>query len=116
MIQIGKRIKGLRQEKHWSQSDVAARLGISVAAFSKIETDVTDVSLSRVADIADIFGITLAELLLPDEMHTSKYSDDLKTAKETIEAQINKIVILQEYIITLYEEIHKTKTRLLTDN
>lgn len=85
MLEIGKRIKSLRQKRQWSQGDVATRLDISVAAFSKIETDVTDVSISRLEQLAAIFEITLAEFLLPQEDHGPQYVDELKKAKETIE-------------------------------
>ena len=55
MQDLGKKIKMLRQQNGWSQGDVAKRLDISVPAFSKIETGVTDINLSRLEQIVTIF-------------------------------------------------------------
>jgi len=60
---VGQGIKMLRQKHGWTQEDVANRLGISIPALSKIETGVTDVNLSRLEQIADIYEITLLQLL-----------------------------------------------------
>jgi len=109
MLEIGKKIKALRQKKGWSQLETAEKLGISVPAFSKIETDVTDVNVSRLAQISDLFGVHISEMFLGDADESPEAQDEMKKAKETIEAQAAKISHLQEYIITLYEELHKTK-------
>lgn len=109
MLEIGKKIKSLRQIKGWSQAEIAEMLNISVPAFSKIETDITDINVSRLKQIADLFGVPITEMLTSGTIENVKYNDELKTAKETIDAQALKISHLQEYIITLYEELHKTK-------
>lgn len=109
MLEIGKKIKALRQKKGWSQVDVAEMLGISVPAFSKIETDITDVNVSRLAQIADIFEVHISTMFLDEETESKESEDELKKAKDTIETQAAKISHLQEYIITLYEELHKVK-------
>ena len=106
MLEIGKRIKALRQKKGWSQVDAAESLGISVPAFSKIETDVTDVSISRLVQITDVFNVHISHMFVEEDLESI---DELKKAKVTIEAQAAKISHLQEYIITLYEELIKAK-------
>src|ERR1700753_2506230 len=60
---IGKNIRTFRHQHGWSQEDVANRLGISIPAFSKIETGVTDINLSRLEQIADIYEIDVAQIL-----------------------------------------------------
>lgn len=109
MLKLGKKIRTLRQQRGWPQSDVAQKLGISVAAFSKIETDVTDISLSRLQQLAEVFGETLVQLILPENELFEEEINALKKAKETIERQQSKIVNLQEYVITLYEELHQVR-------
>jgi transcriptional regulator with XRE-family HTH domain len=42
---IGKNIRTLRQKHGWSQGQVASRLHISIPAFSKIETGITDINI-----------------------------------------------------------------------
>ena len=56
MNTLGKKIRLLRHQKGWSQEDVAKRLDISIPAFSKIETGITDVNLSRLNQIAKLFN------------------------------------------------------------
>src|SRR3954465_9830929 len=60
---VGMNIRTLRHEHGWSQEDVANRLGISIPAFSKIETGVTDINLSRLEQIANIFEVSVVNLL-----------------------------------------------------
>lgn len=109
MLAIGKKIKSLRQQKGWSQSEIAEMLNISVPAFSKIETDITDLNISRLKQIAEVFNVPVVELLSESSAPGAEYVDELKKAKETISAQSEKINKLQEYVITLYEELHKVK-------
>ena len=47
MKTLGKKIRLLRHQKGWSQEDVAKRLDISIPAFSKIETGITDWKFAR---------------------------------------------------------------------
>lgn len=108
MFEIGKRIKTLRQQKGWSQSDIAKLLNISVPAFSKIESDITDVNISRLNQIAETFGVPVIDLISTQvEPPSQSLLDELKEAKDTIAVQSAKINQLQEYIITLYEQLHK---------
>ena len=109
MESLGKKIKALRQQKDWLQGDVAKKLNISIPAFSKIESDITDINISRLKQIAEIFDVELVELLSDGVNLTSEYVDELKKAKEIIETQDAKINKLQEYIIRLYEELHTVK-------
>lgn len=109
MDSIGKRIKALRQQKDWLQGDVAKKLNISVPAFSKIESDITDINISRLREIATIFGVEMTDLLSNNSNPSKEYVDELKKTKEIVEAQDAKINKLQEYIIRLYEELHTLK-------
>jgi len=111
MFEIGKRIKTLRQQRDWSQSDIAKLLNISVPAFSKIESDVTDVNISRLNQIAETFGVPVIDLISTQVEPSQSLLDEFKEAKNTIAAQSAKINQLQEYIITLYEQLHKKHTQ-----
>lgn len=63
MNKVGKKIRLLRHQKGWSQQDVAKKLGISIPAFSKMETGITDLNLSRLIQIAKLFNFTAVQLL-----------------------------------------------------
>lgn len=114
MLEIGKKIKTLRQLKGWSQAEIAEMLKISVPAFSKIETDITDINISRLKQIADIFGVPITDMFSVENVENVKNIDELKIARETIEMQAAKVSHLQEYIITLYEQLHKNQQTLVS--
>src|ERR1700709_503179 len=60
---VGQSIKILRIKNGWNQEYIANRLGISMPALYKIDTGVTDVNLSRLEQIANIYEVTLAQLV-----------------------------------------------------
>lgn len=62
-MQLHEKIKSLRRSKGWSQEQVAERLSMSASAYGSIERGETDVSFSRLQQIAKIFEIDLSSLL-----------------------------------------------------
>ena len=64
---LGTRIRLLRHQKNWNQDYVAERLHLSTPAYSKIETGVTDVNLSRLQQISTLFELTVTQLLSFEE-------------------------------------------------
>ncbi|WP_093011314.1 helix-turn-helix transcriptional regulator [Sphingobium sp. YR768] len=60
------RLKVLRAERDWSQSDLAAQLGISRQSVNAIETGKYDPSLPLAFRIADLFGLTIEAIFLCD--------------------------------------------------
>jgi len=58
-MQIGDNIKEIREiEKNYKRSYIAERLGISTRAYSNIENNITDITLQRLEEIADILECT----------------------------------------------------------
>ena len=76
MNSIGKNIRLLRHTKGWSQEDIAKRLDISVPAFSKIETGMTNVNLSRIEQIAILFELSAVQLIAFDDTTDQKFADE----------------------------------------
>jgi transcriptional regulator with XRE-family HTH domain len=106
MINIGKNIRQLRQKKGWSQGDVAQRLKISIPAFSKIETGVTDVNFSRLDQISRIFGMSPLELLSLGFVKLDEIDyEKIEELKAKVAEQEEEIIKLQKRVIDLYEEI-----------
>lgn len=60
---IGNKIRSIRTLKELSQENVAEMLSISVTAYSKIERGETDVQLSRLSQIANVFKVSIEEIL-----------------------------------------------------
>lgn len=61
-MQLHEKIRFIRQLKGWSQEEMAYRLNMSNSGYGSIERGETDVNLSRLEEIASIFGMDLAEL------------------------------------------------------
>jgi len=57
------KIRFMRQSKHWSQEDMADKLGMSVAGYAKIEQGKTDANFSKLEQIASVFDMDIVELL-----------------------------------------------------
>ncbi|MCI4591653.1 helix-turn-helix transcriptional regulator [Sphingobium sp. BYY-5] len=60
------RLKILRAERDWNQSDLAVRLGVSRQSINAIETGKYDPSLPLAFRIADLFGLAIEEIFLRD--------------------------------------------------
>lgn len=110
MNHVGKNIKTLRKQKRWTQKEVAEKLGVSVPAFSKMETGMTDLNLSRLNQIAGLFIITPAELL--SEGMIDKSATNLRTLnhlKTLLSSKEAEIIRLQNKIIQLYETVRASR-------
>ena len=60
------RLKVLRAERDWSQSDLAARLDVSRQSVNAIETGKYDPSLPLAFRIASVFGLPIEEIFSND--------------------------------------------------
>ena len=105
MKTLGKKIRLLRHQKGCSQEDVAKRLDISIPAFSKIETGVTDINLSRLEQIANIFEINVAQILVIDSEEIDLTPSNLSIAQKKLLDRESEIANLQRKVILLYEEL-----------
>jgi transcriptional regulator with XRE-family HTH domain len=106
---IGKNIRTLRHQHGWSQEDVANRLGISIPAFSKIETGVTDINLSRLEQIANIYEIDVVQILALDTENVEQQPSNLSIMQKRLVDREAEIVNLQRKVILLYEELRNKK-------
>jgi len=60
------RLREFRATRRWSQADLADRCGVSRQAINAIETERYDPSLPLAFTIADVLGLTIEEIFLPD--------------------------------------------------
>lgn len=60
-------IRSLREERDWSQKDMAEKLEMSVNGYAKIERGETGISIVRLEQIAAVLDIDLHELLPSNE-------------------------------------------------
>lgn len=63
MANIGKRVARLREEKGWSQLELAQRMEVDNSVISKIEKETRKVSSDELDRFATIFGVSADTLL-----------------------------------------------------
>jgi transcriptional regulator with XRE-family HTH domain len=110
MKSLGKKIRLLRHQKSWSQEDVAKRLDISIPAFSKIETSITDINLSRLEQIATLFEMSVVQLLtFSDTEQDQKFVSELEVMNQKLVDRETEVINLQKKVIELFEELRHSK-------
>ncbi|WP_293956081.1 MULTISPECIES: helix-turn-helix domain-containing protein [unclassified Sphingobacterium] len=113
MKTLGKKIRLLRQQKGWTQQDVAKKLDVSIPAFSKMETGITDLNLSRLNQIAKLFNLTLLQLVSNSDTDDVKdYTNEISILNKQLQQKDDQIIQLRKKIIELYEQIEKDNPRL----
>jgi transcriptional regulator with XRE-family HTH domain len=108
-----KKLKDLRNERKWSQEYLAYRLGVSAPSISKIESGITNVTLSSIKQIAVIFELPMVELLRTERDGPNNVLNDasqLVNLKERLCMRETEITILQRKVIELYEELQVNTT------
>lgn len=79
-------IRELREERHWTQEQMAEKLGLTRNGYAKIETGKSTPSLERLDEIASLFGVKLFELLKLDDIEKLRliiaHKDELLNQKD----------------------------------
>jgi transcriptional regulator with XRE-family HTH domain len=103
---IGKNIRTLRQKQGWSQGQAASRLEISIPAFSKIETDITDINISRLKELAMLFQVNIFDIIYGSSYNPITASiDELNHCKVELAKAHQEIMKLQKRLIRLFDEL-----------
>jgi len=84
---IGNRIRHLRQLKNLSQMELAEKVGVSFQQIQKYESGKSEITLSRLNDIAEALNISPAEILsdevlLPAKETSPQYERGDKKGKQ----------------------------------
>lgn len=108
---VGGNIRTHRRDRGWNQECVANKLGISIPALSKIESGSTDINLSRLEQIANIYEIAVTDLFSTDEVVQIPSPSPLKFTKleNSLKDSTEHIMLLQQRLIMLYEELEEKR-------
>lgn len=60
---LGKRLSQLRKKNYYTQQELGQKLNISAQAISKWENDLSEPDLSTLRKLAELYDITISELL-----------------------------------------------------
>jgi transcriptional regulator with XRE-family HTH domain len=105
---LGKKIRKLRQNKQWSQRDVAKKLNMSIPAYSKIETGITNINMLRLDQIAILFELSIIELLIGDGINPQSQSlEEVRTLKLSLFGRNEEVIHLLKRIINLQDEVRE---------
>jgi putative transcriptional regulator len=69
---MNNRLRALRADRRWSQSDLAERLGVSRQSVNAIETGKYDPSLPLAFRIAELFGLSIEQVFVSPTQHQSR--------------------------------------------
>lgn len=72
---MGDKISALRRKSGWSQEELAERMGVSRQAVSKWESAQSIPDLTKILQMADLFGVT-TDYLLRDEKEETEYDQN----------------------------------------
>lgn len=109
MKTLGEKFRILRQKMGVNQKAMADQLEISIPAYSKLETSITDPNFSRINQIAKVHGLTLREFLDIGEEGASEQEQLIQQLKEKIATLENSVIRLQSKLIDLYDREDQKK-------
>ncbi len=109
MKTLGEKFKILRQKKGVNQKKMADSLGISIPAYSKLETGITDPNFSRINQIASVYGLTLRQFLDVGEEGVTEQEQLVNDLKEKIRLLETSVIRLQGKVIDLYDKEERRK-------
>ncbi|MNL01110.1 anaerobic benzoate catabolism transcriptional regulator [compost metagenome] len=103
MKTLGEKFRILRQKKGVNQKAMADLLEISIPAYSKLETGITDPNFSRINQIAEVHNLSLRQFLDVGEEGVSEQEQVITQLKEKISQLENSVIKLQSKLIDLYD-------------
>lgn len=66
-MNVNEKIRKIREEKEWSQEQMAERMNMSLNGYAKIERGETKLHLEKLEQIAQILDIDVVSLISPDD-------------------------------------------------
>ena len=66
-MKISEKIRALREEKQWSQEEMAAKLDMSRNGYAKIELGKTKPNIDKLLKIAQLLDVEISDLFQSDE-------------------------------------------------
>ncbi len=111
MTEIGNRIKEIRKSKGLSQGAVASQLGVSQATYGKIEKNSAQLSIDKLDKMAQILGVSGAELLGWPQANGSSASaqqlEELQLAHDENKEVMQKLLQSKDEQIEVLKELIK---------
>ena len=111
---LGEKIKKYREEKKMTQVEVAEVLGVKPATISKYEAGTLEPNIESLKKLAELFGVSVDELLKEDEFDISKINV-LEVLREQKEMRLKGNLYHNTQIIFAYNTNHIEGSKLTED-
>ncbi len=109
-MSIGKNIKQFRELRNYTQSYLAEKLNMSVGGYGKIERDETDLTLTRLNQIAEILQTDISNILNFDSNQVfNQYNNKTATQNGVVQ---NQQIISDTGLDIIFQEIKLKMTDL----
>ncbi|MGQ3012494.1 MAG: helix-turn-helix domain-containing protein [Flavobacteriales bacterium] len=103
---IADKIRLFRLAKNYSQQNMADELGITVAAYSNIERGVTDITVTRLFQIAEILEMSALRFLRDEGPYVITEDEKLYTPMDRPSGEIVQVIRqLQQQLYDLQKEV-----------
>lgn len=102
-MDVGEKIKKLRELKNYTQQYMSEQLDLSLSGYGKIERNETDISLSRLEQIANVLGVDMNTILTFEEKHIFNLNNN-QLANGIVQNQYTNQTELIEKIVSQYKE------------
>lgn len=121
-------IRGLREARHWSQEEMAERLGMSKNGYEKIERGESNPNIERLSQIATIFNVDIIEplrindrnLVVQTHNHSANYHQNHYAGSEALQVEIERLNLIivhkDELLAQKDEQIRLLKKLANIDN
>lgn len=98
IMQVHQKIKTLRESRNFTQEQMGELLNITASGYSKIERGETRIDISRLQQIADIFEVTIFDLM-PQGVtinnnsldNCSNFQNTIQSSNDALHAEIDKL-------------------------
>ncbi len=102
-MRTNEKIKELREEKHWSQEELAEKMHIAPSSYAKIERGETRLTLDRLEQFAEVFDIEISSLIQPSSNSCYQFNENnsscsiynnsgtIETTEKEYQAEIEKL-------------------------
>lgn len=115
-MEIGTKIKKVRELKNYTQDYMAQRLNVSQSTYSRYEKEDGDLTISQLKEISDIFGMKVDDLINFDEKfifnnygtaHDKSFSVNYQSVSDKERELYEKTIkLLEDKIQSLTEKIN----------
>lgn len=116
-MEIGVKIRRIRELKGFSQENVAQELGMSINGYGKIERNEVSISFDKLIKISEILNVDLESIIgFDDNVAFNNFNSKIEwqvahymMPVEMKKLYEDKITLLEDKISYLQEQLNKTK-------